>query len=724
MLRQFFHELKRRRVFQTFGIYIVGAWAVLQVADLAFESWGIPGAALQSVWIGAVLLFPLALLFGWRYDITTGGIVRTPVNESASNERLRGGDYGVIGIMGIAALVVAAGVYKSASEMQPDGNGVAAQPLKADAIAVLPFRSRGAGEATGFFSDGVHDDLLTTLANISSLKVISRTSVLQYRDTLKNLRQIGQELGARNILEGGVQQVGDQVRINVQLINAETDEHIWAENYDREMTIENLFAIQSEIAATIAKELRIRLSDRERREINRDRTNSLEAFDAYNRGKQLFVRTTFESLRAAIPEFERALELDPNYLLAHIMLARTVAELYRTGAESQDFMQDNGQDHVDRAIELAPDDDHALAVAAQYQGYRDRSRALDLFSEALAHNPNNVDVLDIYSTFLRHNGLHAEAVPLIERALSIDPLSTSLWHDYGRAKIALGLFEEANIAFTRIAQIDPQNPYASHGAALATILSGQFAEAAYWGEINAKTDVDDFENTSSLATIYASLGDMRAARQAIDVSLERGPAEPYPLAMEAVYLTMNERRDEAVDIARAALVNELEDRWGSEEVFLRTLRDEALETQKYDEAIGWYRKLQPDLFLDEPFVIAPNVQRAADLGGLLLSAGQEEHGRAVLVAAIEDYDDEYVRGAANWPMGIAKADALAQLGRNDEAVAELQRIVDDGWRGLWQWRTRFNPAFDGLRDDPRFEEILRFIENDMTEQVLNFEEPR
>ena len=723
MVRTVFRELRRRRVYQTIGLYIVGAWATLQVADLAFESWGIPETALRTVWIAAFLLFPLALVFGWRYDVTTTGIVRTPATEDADDLPLHTADYAVIGAISAAFIAALAGIVFNASRL-PTDDAIAARPLQADAIAVLPFVSRSTAQETGFFADGVHDDLLTTLANISRLKVISRTSVLQYRDTTRNLRQIGRELGAANILEGGVQHVGNQVRINVQLIDARSDEHIWAETYDREMTIQNLFAIQSEIAETIAQALALELSTDEKIRIRRDRTDNLEAFNAYNRGKQLFARKTFEALRSSIPEFEKAIELDPDYVLARIALARTYHLLFKTGAIRVESMLENGQQHIDRALELDPRSGYAHAVMAKYEiaaGIGDPEKRLE---KALSLSPNSVDVLDIYATWLRTEDRNEEALAYVNRALELDPLSASLWHDLGRSLVSLGRFEEANTAFRRISEIDPLNPQASHGAVMATFLGGQLAEAGYWADVNAKTDPDDFENTSSVAMIRISLGQFEAALEAIDYSLSIGPVEPHPLSAQTIYLTVNGRHAEAVDVARTALANQLPDRWSSEQVFLRTLRDEAIESGNAQEALGWYRQKTPELFDDEPGFDKQNIQKAADLGLLLQLAGEKDRAETLLERTIAAYDYLYVRGAANYPMSIAKVEALALLGRNDESLAELQRVVDDGWRLLWQWDTYFNRNLDGIRDDPRFTAITNFIEQDLAEQVRDLDLPR
>jgi TolB-like protein/tetratricopeptide (TPR) repeat protein len=721
-LQKFLRELKRRRVYQTIGLYIVGAWVVLQVADLAFESWGLSETSLQAIWVAALILLPFALVFGWRYDVTTAGIVRTADSETESHNQIGNSDYVFFGTTGVAFLVAVVAIWSNTAPVSDD-TGVLPRISSERSIAILPFRSLSNNENTRIFSDGMHDDLLTTLANIDDLRVISRTSVLQYRGTTKNLREIGLELGAASILEGGVQHVGDQLRINVQLINAETDEHIWAQKYDRSMTIENLFAIQSEIVETIANSLTVTLSASERTRIRRDRTDNIEAFAAFSRGKKNYFRRTFESQRTAVADLAEAVELDPDYFLARVMLARTYSSLVATGAEPLQYMLENGRQHIDHAVRLEPNSGYGLAVLAEYESAVGVDGVEEMFDRALTLSPNSVEVLDVYATYLRQQGKNQEALEFIDRALGFDPLSTALWHDRGRATVSLGRFEEANTAFERIAQIDPKNPYASHGAAMATVLGGQLAAAAYWGEINARTDVDDFENTSSLAIIYISLVDMSAARAAIDTSLSLGPAEPYPLAVEALFLTIHEQSDAAVIIARSAMANGLANRWGSERIFLRTIRDEALATGQYEEAIGWYRRQQPAFFEDAPLISAANVQRAADLGALLLASGDKEKAQVLLAAVIEKYEEEYVIGAANYPMGIAGAEALALLGRNEDAISELQRVVDDGWRLLWQWDTLHNRNFDGLRDDPRFDEIIAFLQNDLAEQVRQFKAP-
>jgi TolB-like protein/Tfp pilus assembly protein PilF len=715
----FIDELRRRRVLQTVGLYVVGAWVVLQVADLAFESWGLPDAALRPLWIAAIGLFPLALFFGWRYDITLQGIERTPSSVADATAPLQKLDYGIIGVILVAFAATAILAFEQATQMTAEPDLAAAADIDPRSIAVLPFVARGSEDETTFFADGVHDDLLTTLANVSDLKVISRTSVLQYRGSDKNLRQIGQELGAANVLEGGIQHVGGQVRINVQLIDAGSDEHIWAQTYDRPLSIENLFAIQSEITETIAAELAATLSAEERARVRRDRTTNLEAFAAFNRGKQLFYRATFDSLQQSADEFRKAVEIDPDYVLARIWLAGAILMQANTGALSFEEAIGAGRPHIDRAIELDPENGFALAIVGYFE-WAIGNPSDNYFEHALASSPGDVMVLDTYASYLRDTDRAEQALPYIERALDLDPLSTTLYHDLGRALISLGRFEEATSAFDRISQIDSGNPYAAHGSAVSTIMSGQLAAAAYWSVESGSFDPKDPENPATTALIHMSLGDVEKAQEQIDLALELGPQDPLPLAVKAYFLTVNDRPDEAVSVARAALASQLDDRWNSHNYLLRVLRDAGLRAGDTDESLAWYRQLHPELFEEDPELNPWLVTKAADLGLLLQEAGHAEQARELLEKTVAAYDANYNRGSANFPMGIAKVDALALLGRRDEAVEAMQQLIDDGWRIIWRWSTVYNPNHESLRDDPAYEAMLSEIEQDLARQVEEF----
>jgi len=204
-------------------------------------------------------------------------------------------------------------------------------------------------------------------------------------------------------------------------------------------------------------------------------------------------------------------------------------------------------------------------------------------------------------------------------------------------------------------------------------------------------------------------------------ALAIGPGEPYPLSAKACLLTVTGDREGAVRIARTAFAKQLDDRWRSEFVFLRVIRDEAIATGESEEALAWYRRLTPELFADPPDVNVGNVQKAVDLAHLLQLSGKTGQTERILESAIAAYDQRYAKGAANFPLGVAKAEALALLGRSDEAIGALRRFVSDGWRLLWRWDTQFNRNFDTVREEPEFIALLDEIEADLATQAAAFE---
>jgi len=721
----FASELRRRRVFRTAGLYIVGAWVALQVSDLAFASLGLPDTTLRFVWIAATVLFPLVLVFGWRYDITPNGIVRTPPASGSEDLGLKPADYVVL--TGLLAITIASGwLLAGRISDDPPAQAVVEIPqrdIDPLSIAVLPFVTRSNVDDTAYFADGIHDDLLTTLSKITALKVISRTSVLEYRETSKNIREIGRELGAANVLEGGVQQAGDNVRINVQLINAATDEHLWAHTFDRKLSMENVFAIQSEIVETIAAQLAATLSPEERARIRRDRTDNLEAFREFTRGKQDMSLASFKGLNDAVAHFEAAIQLDPEYVLAHAALANCYASMAGTGAISVSEMIAKGRAHIDLAVQFDADNGFVQAVLARYAAAEGDPAAENLFLHSLELAPNDVDVLSIYATHLRIARRSEEALPILERALDLDPLSVLLYHDLGRVNLWMGNFEPALAAFRRIAQINPGNPYAAHGAAMATILSGQLAEAGYWSDEASHVDPADYENPSTAVFIYVSAGDLEAAERRLLDALELGPEEPYPLSAQAYFLLHTGERDRAIDIARASLTKDLDDRWGSDMVFLRLVADDALTTGRYEEALAWFEKKVPELLGELPRVDSTNIQKAVDLGHLLLLSGSEGQARHLLETVVETFDAEYTLGSANYPLGISNVEALTLLGRHEEALSELRRLVDDGWRVSWQFHALLTHHLDAIRDRSEFKSIVADIEADLQRQHREFEPP-
>jgi TolB-like protein len=314
----FIAELKRRNVFRVGAAYAIVAWLLIEVASVLLPTFDAPDWVMKAFSTLVILGFPLTLVIAWAFELTPEGIKReadVDPGESVTKETGRKLDFIIIGVLAVGIIYFA--VDKFVREPGPDHPSV----VREKSIAVLPLANRSANEADAFFVDGMHDDILTHVSKIRSLKVISRTSVMDYRDTKKNMKTIGRELGVATILEGGVQRSGSQVRINVQLIDAETDEHLWAEIYDRKLTAENLFSIQSEIATAIADALRASLSPEEQDRLATVPTQNLAAYEAYLLGKQRMAKPSIVALEEATVYFEQAIEFDPDFALAYVGLA-------------------------------------------------------------------------------------------------------------------------------------------------------------------------------------------------------------------------------------------------------------------------------------------------------------------------------------------------------------------------------------------------------------------
>src|SRR5213596_1240167 len=301
----FFDEVKRRKVYRVAAAYIIGAGGTIQLASAAFPAWELPNWALRLVIVLLLVGFPIALILAWAFDVTPQGIRATPSVAAPRTHRRRN-----------VIMLVVTGVIVSAIA------GFFLLPRISSArkidksIAVLPFENLSDEKENAYFADGIQDDVLTNLSKIGDLKVISRTSVMSYRSKTSNVREIGKALGVATILEGSVRRIGNRVRVNVQLINADTDEHLWAEDYDRDLT--DMFAIQTDLAQKIAKELQAKLSPTEKEQLTRKPTENGEAYLAFVEGHNLFVSgiEDIEKLKKAEQLYQRAIQLDPNFALA------------------------------------------------------------------------------------------------------------------------------------------------------------------------------------------------------------------------------------------------------------------------------------------------------------------------------------------------------------------------------------------------------------------------
>jgi TolB-like protein/Tfp pilus assembly protein PilF len=658
----FFEEVKRRKVYRVAVAYIIGAGGVIQLASAAFPAWELPNWALRLVIVLLLIGFPIALILAWAFDVTPEGIRSTPSPAAARPHRRRN-----------MIMLVATGVIVSAVA------GFFLLPRISSArkidksIAVLPFENLSDDKENAYFADGIQDDVLTNLSKIGDLKVISRTSVMPYRGKASNLREIGKALGVGAILEGSVRRIGNRVRVNVQLINAENDEHIWAEDYDRDLT--DVFAIQTDLAQKIANELRAKLSPIEKAQIERKPTENGEAYLAFVQAHNLQnAYEDFEKLKQSEQLYERAITLDPNFALAFARYSQLESWIVHTFDPTRE-RREKARAFAEQALQLQPDlpEAHLAMGFSYYYGDNNYDAAQREFEIAQRGLPNESEVYLDLGAIQRRQGKWAESTANLEKAASLNPKDSWPLQQLALNYQILRDFDAANKAIDRGLQIDP-------------------------------TGFGLWETKSQLA--IAEKGDPSVAEKAFQM------VKSMPM-----------NNEEKLRIAG-----------GRADVFL-------LE-RKYKEGLREAESLPDDLFASIPAKLCFKYY----LIGFARKALQDEAGARVAFLKAKDLVEAQLKQSPDSAdMHIQLAKTLAYLGEKDAALAEARRatellpeskdafggpeitagvaevycVVDENGRAIELLNgllsrpsnvtvpsLRLSPAWDALRNDPRFHALL------------------
>lgn len=417
--KKFFAELKRRNVYRAAVAYGVVAWFLTQLTTQVFPFFDIPNASIRLVVIVLALGFPIAMCLSWLYEFTPEGIVRSDEvapAEVRSSRRAMGRILDFI-IIGVLLLVIAMLVYRRFPSRSETGETI---PQKS--IAVLPFENRSEDKANAYFADGIQDEILTRLSKVTDLRVISRTSTQQYKSTPENLREIGKQLGVAHLLEGSVQKVGNTVRVNVQLIRVATDEHLWAESYNR--TLDDIFSVESEVAGAIADKLNARLSGAEKQDLADKPTNNSDAYDAYLRGLALAERSYLSDADAkkALESFENAVRLDPNFALAWARVSRTHSIIFQY-SDGSATRRDSAREALQKALQLQPAlvEAHLAEGHYYYRVVHDYERARTILEQVHLKWPNNPEAPRALALVARRQGRWDESLAHFHEALELDP---------------------------------------------------------------------------------------------------------------------------------------------------------------------------------------------------------------------------------------------------------------------------------------------------------------
>jgi TolB-like protein len=445
-LKSIVFELRRREVFRAAGLYIVGSWVVLQVAALAFQSLGIPDTALAWVWIAVFVGFPLAMLFAWRYEMTMKGIVRTPPAKGpdAGDLSLRSVDYVILtSLAAVVAITVAKTFIEIGDIDATRAESANERVILANSIAVLPLDNLSGDSDQEYFVSGMHDALITALTRVSGLKVISKTSTEQYRDSQKSLPDIGSELGVSKVIEGSVLRVDDQVRITVQLIDAALNEHIWSESYERSLI--NVLQLQSDVARAIANQVKVQLTPYEDAAFANSPQVNLEAYEYYLKGRFHWYRFAEGDLELALEYFQRAIDEDPGYALAYVGFADALATPAHLGMMPTKQVFPAAKGFAKRAIELDPDlaEAHDFLARIHFVYDWDWDAAERGFRRSISLNSGYPDVHVVYSQFLGITNRREESLLEAQIGVDLDPLNPWFRMELAQRLAWFGRYDEA-----------------------------------------------------------------------------------------------------------------------------------------------------------------------------------------------------------------------------------------------------------------------------------------
>jgi TolB-like protein/Tfp pilus assembly protein PilF len=651
----FFDEVKRRKVYRVAAAYIIAAGGIIQLASAAFPAWELPNWALRLVIVLLLMGFPIALILAWVYDITAQGVRATPAPAVPRSHRRRN-----------IAMLVLTGVTISAAA------GFFLLPRlsahKCDkSIAVLPFENLSDEKENAYFADGVQDDVLTKLSKIGDLKVISRTSVMPYRGKGSNVREIGKALGVGAILEGSVRRMGNRVRVNVQLINADTDEHMWAEDYDRDLT--DVFAIQTDLAQQIVRELQAKLSPMEKAQIERRPTENGEAYLAFMQGHEIFYRPDKfrDNTEKAAQFFDEATKLDPNFAGAFAALARVHEWSYRD-FDPTPARKEKARVAAETALGLQPNLPEAHLAMGFYYYYceRDYQAALKEFAIAKLSLPNSPEVYMAIGAIERRQGKWKESTANLERAASLSPKDAWVLQNLADNYYANRNFETAEKIFDRAIEAAPRSlgPRAEK-AKLAVDWKGDLTVMEKeLTQLPAGVDPDGLVTFSRVQLLMLQ----RKFPDAIAL-LKQSPQDvfhydkPREFFEGAIYTFLNDKEKAVAAFERA-----------------RPIAEKALRESPND------------------------ASRHVVLGMILAGLGEKKEAIAEGKRAVELLPES--EDALDGPKTtVALAQIYTWTGETDQALQLLERSLSTP-SGITISLLRLDPMWDPLRNDPRFQALI------------------
>ena len=669
--KNFFAELQRRNVYKVAVAYCVVSWLLIQIATQVFPFFEIPSWAIRMVVVVLLLGFPVAVILAWAYELTPEGIKLTdevPPGKSIRRSTGRIMDFVIIAVL---LLVIAWFAY------QRFGSGSRQGPPE-KSIAVLPFENRSEEKANAYFADGIQDEILTRLAKISDLRVIARSSTQNYKSAPESVSEIAKQIGVAHILEGSVQKIGDAVRVNVRLIKADTDTNIWAETFDRKLT--DIFLVESEVAKTIADQLRVKLTGREELAIAAKPTENAAAYDAYLRGLAYTVKTVPNTANAlnAQKYFKEAVQLDPKFALSWALLSIVDARSYLTQTlQPTVALREEARRTAETAIALQPKLGEAIWAKGfyHYACLKDYDTAVRYLEQARELLPNNSQIPESLGYVERRRGRWDRSDSYLAEAERLDPRNVALLVGHTVNDFCWRRFPEALRKCDRVLEITP-------GDADTIVLQAKIAQG----------EGDLPRATALLSPLHPGLDDSGALEvQVYQAILERRPDEIVGRLKQILA-----RPDPALGSVNGEL-----------RFWLGWAQEVAGDTDGAQESWRLARTELEPLLKEQP----DNYSLLGDLALINMGLGDKNAAQkfADQAVAANPVEKDAVRGPV--PVEIS-ARIAARTGETDRAIATLERLLAAPYDGamaasapLTPALLRLDPMFDPIRKDPRFEKL-------------------
>ena len=677
--KSFFGELKRRNVYKVAVAYAVVSWLLIQVATQVFPFFEIPNWAIRLVVLLLILGFPVALILSWAFEITPEGIKRE--SEIGPNKSITHHTGRKIVALTIVLGVAAAGLLAfqllrskspSAAGVFPSTASSAPVDIPSKSIAVLPFDNLSDDKSNAYFAEGIQDEILTRLSKIAALKVISRSSTQKYKSSPDNLREVGKQLGVAHLLEGSVQKIASAVHINVQLIRAATDEHVWAESYNRKL--DDVFGVEGEVASAIADQLNAKLSGTEQKAVTEKPTQNTAAYDAYLRGLAIeHTQYGYEAYQRAARDYVEAVQLDPNFAFAWARLAVLRSFLFFNAVDQNTNTAGAVKEAADRAMALAPEAGESWIAqgAYRYRVLRDFAGAVTAYKQAQIRLPNNSYLLQNLAFVQRRLGLWQEAEATFKKALELDPRDFQLLGSLGGEFYTyLRRFDDARAAMDRALEISPDSASVRASKAVTFQNEGRLNEAAQELARIPADATDDFVVAPRIGqAIYERRFDI-----AISVIERKLSSVPVGQPLDS--------------ITELALVQ-----LGYCQQWTGRNEDARRSFSRAIEAI----KPKPDSPVQADANGTPNTLALAYAG-----LGEKEKALDQAQRSVKDYDTDEV----NKPWALTTlAQIQARFGDHDAAISALPHLLEVP-AGLTRANLKLDPFWDPLRKDPRFAKLI------------------